>query len=78
MITLNFIHDSFPMGKLKIELPVVPASGEIVYLDETLFLITRIDHIVYSVPHVDQDAYVAYLHLMTSDECNAKIKNDRY
>ena len=58
------------------ELPVVPSSGEAVYLDETIFVVNDVGHIVYSRPNKDMSTYAAFVYLLDQTELDSAKKND--
>lgn len=50
MVSVNFIHNSLPVGRLKVRLEAVPRISEGVYLNENSFVVDGVNHVVYSDP----------------------------
>lgn len=62
MIPVSFVHESFPPGGQRVDLPVVPRKEEIVRLNGK-------DFVVYAVAHVvEPGTYVVFVYVTAVGE----------
>lgn len=61
MIPVSFVHESFPAGCLRVDIPAVPNREDVVCLNNE-------DFVVISVAHSIENYYVAFVYLLTVGE----------
>lgn len=72
MVSVFFRHEFLPAEGQLVRLPTLPRQGEMVYLDNVKYVVSEVDHIVYTNLSVCELTTVEYYqvvaHLLTVEE----------
>lgn len=65
MIPVSFVHETFPAGGLRSDLPSIPNREDVVRLNEENFVVISVVHVL---DKGLENNYVAFVYLLTVEE----------